>query len=73
MNAKGKIQEALKSIMSDGEANACNVYKGYDYDGVRQASGWFYRPFNGTPVYLGKSVNEALDTIEAIADSREEG
>ena len=73
MNAKGKIQKTLRSIMSDGEANACYVYKGFDYDGVRQASGWFYRPFNGQPVYLGQSLSEALDTIEAIADSREEG
>ena len=71
MNAKGKIQKTLRSIMSDGEANACHVYKGFDYDGVRQASGWFYRPFNGTPVYLGKNESEALDTIEAIASSRE--
>ena len=71
MNAKGKIQKALKSIMSEDEANACQVYKGFDYDGVRQANGWFYRPFGENPMYLGKSESEALDTIEAIADSRE--
>jgi len=69
MNAKQKIQEALKSIMDDGEARACQIFKGYEASTGR--SGWHYIPFGGTARYLGHSLNEALDIIEADADSRE--
>ena len=71
MRAQDQIHEALNTIMEPGDANACQVYKGTDYDGVWQGYGWWYRPFNRTPVYLGKSLAEALGTIEQIEDSRE--
>ena len=71
MKAQDKIREALKTFfMDDGDANACQIYKGTDYDGAIQAYGWWYRPFNAQPVHLGKSISEALETIEAIADEK---
>ena len=71
MRAQDQIHEALNTIMEPGDANACQVYKGTDYDGVWQGYGWWYKPFNRTPVYLGKSLAEALETIGQIEDSRE--
>jgi len=72
MNAKQRIQEALKSIMSEGEANACRVFKGYAYSGATENTGWHYQPFNGQPVHLGTSLDEALETIGQIAEARDE-
>lgn len=71
MSSTGKIREALKSIMSEGEASACDVRKGYHYNGSTEVNGWYYRPFNGQPVSLGKNEAEALETIELIAEERE--
>lgn len=68
MNAKQRIQAALKSIMSEGEANACEVFKGYEVS--TGYSGWHYTPFGGTTQFLGRSLRAALDAIEAIADNR---
>ena len=68
-NTKRKIQEALKQFMTEGDANACNVFKGYDVASGKD--GWHYTPFGGIAVYLGKSEGEALETIEDIANSRE--
>jgi excisionase family DNA binding protein len=72
MTAKSRIQDALKTIMDEGDANACDVYRGYDYDGSIEAMGWWYRPFNRQAVYLGKSLGEALSTIEDIESCRED-
>jgi len=72
MTAKSKIENALLQIMDAGDANACQVYRGTDYGQGIQATGWWYRPFNSTPVYLGKSAAQALATIEDIRASREE-
>ena len=71
MSAKSRIKDALETIMTAGEAQACKIYKGNDYDGQIQAYGWWYKPFNRSPGYLGTSVPEALDTIEDIESSRE--
>ena len=71
MNVQERIKEALNQIMDEGEANACRVYKCWDYDRAVQAYGWYYKLFNGQSMYLGKNVNEALETIEDIASSRE--
>lgn len=43
-----------------------HVYRGTDYDGAIQATGWWYRPFNRTPIYLGASRNIALETLDNI-------
>jgi len=72
MKGWNKIRKALRKIMDTGDANACQVYKGWDYNGTIQAYGWYYKPFNRQPVYLGGSVGQALATIEDIAESREE-
>jgi hypothetical protein len=71
MKAKNRIRKALETIMDAGEANACQVYKGWDFGGIVQAYGWWYRPFNRPSVYLGKSVANALAVIKDIAESRE--
>jgi len=70
VNAEDKIRKGLETFMPAGEASACQVYKGWDYDGVRQSYGWWYRPFNRQAVYLGANVDGALDTIDAIRDSK---
>lgn len=70
MSVKSKIREALKSIMSEGEANACDIRKGYHYNGQTEVSGWYYRPFNRQPVTLGRSESEALEAIDQIKESR---
>lgn len=64
MAAREKILKALEQIMRPDEARACRIWKGYD-------TGWHYAPFGCTAQYLGSSVDEALETIEAIADSRD--
>jgi hypothetical protein len=71
MATKSKIRKALESIMSKGEANACDIRKGYHYNGSTEESGWYYRPFNREPVTLGKNESEALEMIEQIRESRE--
>jgi hypothetical protein len=71
MTGKDRIKNALKTIMDAGDANACDVFKGHGYGGSMSAYGWWYVPFNSTPVYLGQSIPEALDTIEDIAAGRE--
>jgi len=70
MNAQSKIREALKTIMDDGEANACRIEKAYLYDGATMRNGWHYTRFNSTPTYLGSSLGEALETIEQIKEER---
>jgi hypothetical protein len=70
MSTKNNIRKALKSIMSESEANACDIRKGYHYNGSTEESGWYYRPFNREPVTLGKNESEALETIEQIKESR---
>ena len=71
MSVKSKIREALKGIMSEGEANACDIRKGYHYNGSTEQSGWYYKPFNRQPVSLGSNEVEALETIEQIKEERE--
>lgn len=71
MTVKSAIQEALHKIYDEGEANACAVYKGTDYDGAFQATGWWVRPFNRQPIFLGKNKAEALAMIEDIASLQE--
>ena len=70
MSVAYKIQKALKSIMTDGEANACHVFKGYEM-GTGQ-NGWHYTPFGRNSFYLGKNENDAMEHIEMISDEQEE-
>lgn len=71
MTVASKIRQALNGIMSEGEANACNIQKGYHYDGSQESNGWHYTPFGRQPVSLGSNEAEALETIEQIAEERE--
>lgn len=70
MSVTSKIRKALKSIMSEGEANACDIRKGYHYNGQTEVNEWYYRPFNRQPVSLGRNEAEALETIEQIKEER---
>jgi hypothetical protein len=63
------IRESLKKIMSDGEANACSIWKGYDNGTGR--TGWHIVKFGETATYYGKSVEEVIEAIDDIYDSRE--
>ena len=70
MTTKQQISAALKTIMPEGEANACQIFKGYDMSTGQ--TGWHYRPFNGTGVFLGSNAAEALAAIEDITTERAE-
>jgi hypothetical protein len=70
--AEKQIRKAMRKIYDEGAVNAAQVYKGTDYDGTNVRTGWFFRLFGRTPTHLGKSVEEALGTIEDIRASREE-
>jgi len=69
MTAREKIRKALEQIMRSDEANACAIWKGYDI--ATGCSGWHIVPFGSTAQYLGSSLSKALETIAAIADSRD--
>lgn len=71
MNGEQRIRAALTRIMSDGEANACQVFKGFANAGATEATGWHYRPLGEQPVYLGSTVAQALEAIREIGNSRE--
>lgn len=68
MNAKQTIQEALKTIMSDGEANACEIWK--SFNNGTGLTGWHYRRFGQTATFIGSNLTEAIEWIEALADER---
>ena len=71
MSVTSNIRRELNSIMSEGEANACRIEKGWAYDGSQQRYGWHFTRFNGTPTFLGVNENESLETIQQIAEERE--
>lgn len=61
MTAKEKIREALTTIMSEGEANACDIYKNW--------GGWHYCRFGKNPIYIGANLEEALQHFVNIWES----
>jgi hypothetical protein len=63
MNAEQKIRMELKNQFGEGRGNACQVWKGYDVGTNR--TGWHYVPFGETARYLGKSVSEAIEKLQA--------
>lgn len=71
MTVASKIRNALMTIMTEGEANACDIRKGYHYNGTKHANGWYYTPFGCSPITLGKNEAEALETIEQIKEARD--
>ena len=68
MNASEQIHQALKSIMSEGEANACRIWKGYDI-GTGE-TGWHYQRFGQTATFIGDNLAEALATISDMTQER---
>lgn len=71
MTGKEKIRKNLSKIMSAGEANACRIDREYGYDGVNGRYGWFYTMFGENATYLGRTIRDALEMIDIIAESRE--
>jgi len=69
MSAESRINRKVADVYGVGSPN---VYRGTDYDGVRQAFGWWYRPFGSNPIFLGASEAEALEMLEQVAESRRE-
>jgi len=71
VTGKEEIRKALSKIMDDGDANACAIRKGWDYDGTNTEYGWFYTQFGENATYLGRTVPDALEMIDIIAEGRE--
>ena len=69
MDAKAKIRSALKQIMSDGEANACTIWKGWDVG--TGLAGWHYQRFNQTATYIGNNLDQALAWIAELPEERQ--
>jgi hypothetical protein len=65
-----KIREMLKEIYPDGEVNAMRIDKGYDASTGR--TGWHAQEFGRSDaVYMGKSVAEVEEFVDAVKSSRE--
>lgn len=69
MNAEQKIRKALTEIMSQGEANATRIWKGYDVG--TGMSGWHYQQFGRNATFIGDNVTEAVEWIDALAEDRQ--
>ena len=69
MSARSEIVAKIEEIYG---VYGANIYKGTDYDGSIQATGWWYRPFGRTPFFLGKSKATALETLDQVATERVE-
>lgn len=61
MKSSDKIKKALSTIMPEGDANACEVWKGWGWG--QDSFCWWYKPFGRAAQALGGTVDEALDTI----------
>jgi hypothetical protein len=68
MNTKQAIRQSLTSIMSEGDANACAIWKGWG----GKKEGWHYTPFSQQPVFLGRNREDALQRIGEIAEHQAE-
>ena len=64
MSVKEAIQAKVAQVYKDASPN---VYKGNADGGTIQAHGWWYKPFNRTPIFLGASLAEALEMLEDVA------
>jgi len=62
MTGTERIKNALGTVMSEGEANACEVWRGWDPAG--QGYGWWYKPFGEIAQPLGVTIAEAIDQIQ---------
>ena len=66
MTVRMAIRSALEQMFGAAYANACQIYKDYDYDGTLRIYGWWYRPNSAQPVFLGRNETEALAALEDI-------
>ncbi len=66
MLVKEKVRGRVTQVYMD---NSPNVYKGNDYDGQIQAFGWWYKPFNSTPIFLGTSLAEVLEMLDQVENA----
>lgn len=71
LNTREKIVEKLMEAYEPGFVHAGDVYKGHDYDGAREADGWWFSSFEGYKIYLGGNLAEARETIDQIVANRE--
>jgi len=69
MSAISRLQMKAAELYGD---NSANIYKGNDYDGTMQQTGYWYRPFGRNPIFLGASEGESLQMLEQVAESRRE-
>lgn len=72
MSVKEQIVKKLEGIYEPGEVKAGRIYKRYDYDGGRSVNGWWFKPFAGQSLYLGRSRKEAFEVIENIKEGCEQ-
>lgn len=70
MNAETQIRDALRKIMTDGEANACRIWKGYDV-GTGE-TGWHVQKFGQNATWYGDNLASVLESINDIATERVE-
>ena len=71
MSAKDTIKKQLQKVYTEGEINAADISKGWQYDGMTFDYGWHFIPFNETPIFMGKSVADCIVTIGAWMDDKE--
>lgn len=68
MNATTKIRQQLTTIMREGDAMACSIWKGW---GGRH-EGWHYTPFGKQPVFIGRNMAEVMEYFEQVREYQEE-
>jgi len=69
MKAEERIREAYAKLVGQA-ANAARIWKGYGPFGQRPY-GWWIKPFGKTAWYAGRSLEAAIDRIEAIKEAWE--
>lgn len=70
MRAVLEIKEMLKQIHESGDVNAFRIWKGIDNEGNY---GWCYQCFGRSEIhYMGKSVREAREYVDAELKFRED-
>jgi len=63
MNGTQKIKKTLVTTgkMTEGEANAAHVWKGYHF--ATGENGWHVEPFGKNAYYVGRTIADAIETI----------
>jgi hypothetical protein len=69
-SASEMVAALLKTIYPEGEVNAMRIWKGYDVSTGR--TGWHIQEFGRSDCqYIGGSVSEVEEYVDAVADCRE--